>query len=595
MSFGFPEVRRECFQELKAALSNGILVFAAASNQGASGVTPKQTWPAREALVFGAYSADFFGNGSRFNPPEVIGDGFSHFKFLGEDVESAWPLDLLQSETRGVTRRRPSFRKMTGTSVAAPIGAATAALFIEFVQQYKGDDDELEVLIKSPSGMKDVFTYVGVPLKPTHILRYVLPWHLIKAEGTLLQRGNAPDEKRIAKIAKRALADVDSALSIQRLSGEEHKQSRLQSLATGAQGVKRKSEIHQESFKAEKKVLRDSTGQTLKDGALVSAGIIGLTAGAAFFLGPLALVFGSYGLAKLYQYIGKLLESQRNDAGNVLATAAKEEADLLHEFEGIVRAVSEDSAVTIPARMFIKSASRAVARAKVLRQSNLILLRESVGVDVNDTENVFPSTQKTEMEGPAHGNDIAMLLSTPAPSRTDLDIALQTAMSEIEASKEHLVADAGLLNQWIQNFGSWSASRPELPLLTDRSNHFGYIIRNDVENIEWYKEWEHIEHPVIYAARARFLTQLHLTSRAFTTETDNHKYLGNLLLDTRQNIREFTTLVETELPRLKQKVRDFESQRDSNIRTLYEGEESWVRWFLNWLGLANYLYNLFGI
>jgi hypothetical protein len=250
---------------------------------------------------------------------------------------------------------------MTGTSVAAPIGAATAALFIEFVQQYKGDDDQLEALIKSPIGMKLVFTLVGEPRKHTDILRYVLPWHLIKADASLFQRSDVSHHIRIAKIAKDALAVVDSALIIRRLSGEVKKQEQLHDLVTGAQGLKRKSELNEESFRAEKKSIRESTNEALKYGALYSVGIMSLTAGASLFMGPLALALGSYGMGKMLQYIWNLLESQRNDAGNILSTTVEEEATLLRQFQDIAQAVSEETAVTIPARLFIKNVSKAVA------------------------------------------------------------------------------------------------------------------------------------------------------------------------------------------------------------------------------------------
>lgn len=287
---------------------------------------------------------------------------------------------------------------MTGALVAAPIGAATVALFIEFVQQNKKEDDELETLIKSPSGMKDVFSQVGVILEPTHTLCYVLPWHHIQAEGNLFKVDGAPGQEKIARITRRALPDVCPALNIQRLSGEEQKQQKLQSLATEFRRVKRQAEEHEENFKAKRTELHDSTKTTLNRAALGSAGIISTAAAGTLFLGAFALILGSVGLTALYIGIWDLLTSQRNEVENVLNTAVKEETVLVQELEDISRAISEDSTVEVPARMLIKRASKAIARAEALQQTNLIALRASVGVGVKESAHLSPSTYQTEVE-----------------------------------------------------------------------------------------------------------------------------------------------------------------------------------------------------
>jgi hypothetical protein len=219
------------------------------------------------------------------------------------------------------------------------------------------------------------------------------------------------------------------------------------------------------------------------------------------------------------------------------------------------------------------------------------LLRESIGVNIRETKNTATPTQPEEMGTTTGEVDIAMMRQAPAPSHMHLDTALRKAASEINTSNETLTAEIALLNNWIQNFGSWSVTKPKLPPPTEM--RFGYILRNDVQTIPWYNKWEQLDHAATFPAVGRFLVQLTLTSQAFKTEAENHKYLGELCVQTQQNIEEFRKLVDTDLPKLEQTVRDFETQRDSNFRTQYEGQESWIKWFLKWLDLKGYIFKLF--
>ncbi|KAL9110469.1 MAG: hypothetical protein Q9227_005013 [Pyrenula ochraceoflavens] len=117
MSFGFPHFQAEIYDAVREATKR-CLIFAAASNDGAN---PKEqiAYPARQSQVFSVWSTDGNGNPSGFNP-DFDDDGFS-LSTLGENVVST------SSEGR--------LLPMSGTSVAAPIAASTAALILEFTRQ----------------------------------------------------------------------------------------------------------------------------------------------------------------------------------------------------------------------------------------------------------------------------------------------------------------------------------------------------------------------------------------------------------------------------------------------------------------------------
>ncbi|KAF2737107.1 subtilisin-like protein, partial [Polyplosphaeria fusca] len=127
MSFGFDKAHAGIEAQLHRASGKHILVFAAASNDGATKAN-NIAWPAREKNVFCVFSATGEGANSSFNPPARPG---LNFATLGEEVESDWPLPLLEDAEResGVSTKRKS-----GTSFATPIAAGIAALVLEFAR-----------------------------------------------------------------------------------------------------------------------------------------------------------------------------------------------------------------------------------------------------------------------------------------------------------------------------------------------------------------------------------------------------------------------------------------------------------------------------
>ena len=132
---------------IRHATKKDIIVFAATST-GAS--IQKLGLPAKMADVIAVYSADPFGNASSFNPPPHRLD--ENFSFLGEDVESAWP----------VVRGEGSTKSLSGSSVAAVVAAGLAALILEISRQdARSLPDHLRHYLHSPKGMRIVLRFLS--------------------------------------------------------------------------------------------------------------------------------------------------------------------------------------------------------------------------------------------------------------------------------------------------------------------------------------------------------------------------------------------------------------------------------------------------
>ncbi|CAI7647207.1 unnamed protein product [Penicillium manginii] len=173
LSLGFPKIpSKELMDAINRALYKEKLIFAAVSNNGGA-VARAISWPAMETKVFGIFSANFEGEGSKFNPDENDDDVFSRYKFLGETVKSTW----LDNEEK----------YMTGTSVATSIATSTAALFLEYIRGYtKGGHGmtgaaicAIERAARRPDGMRRIFAEVGTKRQTNDFLRYVTPWYLL--------------------------------------------------------------------------------------------------------------------------------------------------------------------------------------------------------------------------------------------------------------------------------------------------------------------------------------------------------------------------------------------------------------------------------
>lgn len=113
-----------CIQsELESAIDTGVLVFAAASNDGANS---GPAYPARHSRVFCTYSTDGYGNKSPFNPPPENSSSADGFSIVGQDICGALPSNLSHNGAND------KFQRLSGTSCATPVAAVVAACVLGF-------------------------------------------------------------------------------------------------------------------------------------------------------------------------------------------------------------------------------------------------------------------------------------------------------------------------------------------------------------------------------------------------------------------------------------------------------------------------------
>jgi subtilisin family serine protease len=147
MSFGIREFDEGMMKAIQNARTNRILMFAAASNDGAN---HGRAFPAKDSGVFCIHSSDANGRPSGFNP--IAEEDDVNFCFLGENVESHWPV--------GIGGHNEDMRVMSGTSVATPIAAGAAASLLSLVRQHEKDvpfdSDRLGWWLKDLDFMKAV-------------------------------------------------------------------------------------------------------------------------------------------------------------------------------------------------------------------------------------------------------------------------------------------------------------------------------------------------------------------------------------------------------------------------------------------------------
>ncbi|KAK5057883.1 hypothetical protein LTR84_011884 [Exophiala bonariae] len=163
MSFGFPSVIFKMDQALKLAAMNDVLLFAAASNDGANEDITR-AWPARDdSKVFCIHATDALGNSWKGNPPKQ--SATHNFATLGENVLT--------------TGKQHTMVGKTGTSMATPIAAATAALLIDFsrLPKMKGKKFDHIDSVATFQGMKRLLLATS-PKTEDGNFRYIKPWHL---------------------------------------------------------------------------------------------------------------------------------------------------------------------------------------------------------------------------------------------------------------------------------------------------------------------------------------------------------------------------------------------------------------------------------
>lgn len=163
LSFGFPKPVGAVERALRHATERDVLVFAAASNDGANAEISR-SWPARDdTRVFCVHATDRDGASWARNPPRE--SAVANFATVGVDVLSAWKDGVMVGKT--------------GTSVATPVAAATAALFIDFARlpRLKGKNIENVDKVASFRGMRLLLLASSVIIGE-HNFRYIKPWHM---------------------------------------------------------------------------------------------------------------------------------------------------------------------------------------------------------------------------------------------------------------------------------------------------------------------------------------------------------------------------------------------------------------------------------
>lgn len=174
MSFGYPTKQLEGYDQLRAAIRNAnknqVLVFAAASNDGANA---DRAYPARDQNVICIHSTDAQGNRSRFSPTALTNT--NNIATIGEAVESAWPRHLCDETTNPQLIEYKS-----GTSYSTPIGVGIATFLIQYVRLYLPNKvNELKVQMtmeavlvrvtqrEQRSEQRDGYNYLALNLHPS--------------------------------------------------------------------------------------------------------------------------------------------------------------------------------------------------------------------------------------------------------------------------------------------------------------------------------------------------------------------------------------------------------------------------------------------
>jgi subtilisin family serine protease len=173
MSFGWESEQEEVDKQIDLARSKGILLFAAASNDGDLGTG---SYPASKHSVYCVYSCSGFGAKSTFNPRSSKPE--KSFMFPGEDITI---LGANHKPTKGVQSGEGFIERRTGTSYATPIAAGTAAMLLDLARQEVTKPQvlrDVERRLKKVEGMSDVLLAMsGEPRDGGYY--HVRPWILL--------------------------------------------------------------------------------------------------------------------------------------------------------------------------------------------------------------------------------------------------------------------------------------------------------------------------------------------------------------------------------------------------------------------------------
>ncbi|KPM36021.1 hypothetical protein AK830_g10541 [Neonectria ditissima] len=175
LSFGFPlyhETLRPILLALRKARDNGVLLFAAAGNEGGN---YDVSWPAKLPDVICVNAADSYGNMADFAQTDAPR---RRIYTLGEGVPSC----ELDAKGEDAIHR-------SGTSFATPIAVGIAAIVLGFTDNTEdldvpADFESLKPRLRTRSGMESVLCKVCV-LQGTEKRAgsaYIAPWFFLKIE-----------------------------------------------------------------------------------------------------------------------------------------------------------------------------------------------------------------------------------------------------------------------------------------------------------------------------------------------------------------------------------------------------------------------------
>lgn len=166
MSLGWEDWKHQVAEQINEARQKHILVFAAASNDGR--LKPDYgVYPAWEPTVFCINASS--GSGKKWDRNPLHSDDKVNLMFLGQEV------CILDSKNKP---EFPNEERLTGTSFAAPIAAATAALVLDLVRWQVSNIPKVERCLKTYEGMSAVFQAMsGKPTKDGYY--HVMPWNML--------------------------------------------------------------------------------------------------------------------------------------------------------------------------------------------------------------------------------------------------------------------------------------------------------------------------------------------------------------------------------------------------------------------------------
>ncbi|KAF3910745.1 Subtilisin [Orbilia brochopaga] len=186
LSFGFPkydDVLKPINDAIRNARSNGVIIFAAAGNEGGNASV---FWPAslhETGDVIRINSSDGKGSPSSFNPDPEIGRWICT---LGQAVPSC------QADLRARPDGHPQVIYRSGSSFATPIAAAIAAIILGVMDhidesRYSQYLLDLRPRLRTRLGMEKVLCGTCVQQvghgRLSHI--YLTPWYFFKSEENI--------------------------------------------------------------------------------------------------------------------------------------------------------------------------------------------------------------------------------------------------------------------------------------------------------------------------------------------------------------------------------------------------------------------------